>query len=90
MRTTSLDETGGTMVHLVVRLSCEIAQKLIYPTFVTFSPLPYAYSNDKDNLTVQWGVQDHYEIVRKVGRGKYSEASIVYQREYRLASSSPR
>ncbi|KAJ9106320.1 hypothetical protein QFC21_001466 [Naganishia friedmannii] len=28
---------------------------------------------DYDNLTVQWGVQDHYEIVRKVGRGKYSE-----------------
>ncbi|KAF8744499.1 Pkinase protein, partial [Rhizoctonia solani] len=28
---------------------------------------------DYDNLTVQWGTQDHYEIVRKVGRGKYSE-----------------
>ncbi|KAI8341136.1 kinase-like domain-containing protein [Chlamydoabsidia padenii] len=26
-----------------------------------------------DNLQVQWGVQDHYEICRKVGRGKYSE-----------------
>ena len=26
-----------------------------------------------DNLQVQWGSQDHYEIVRKVGRGKYSE-----------------
>jgi len=26
-----------------------------------------------DNLQVQWGTQDHYEIVRKVGRGKYSE-----------------
>jgi len=26
-----------------------------------------------DNLVVQWGVQDNYEIVRKVGRGKYSE-----------------
>ena len=26
-----------------------------------------------DNLTVTWGSQDHYEIVRKVGRGKYSE-----------------
>ncbi len=24
-----------------------------------------------DNLQVQWGSQDHYEIVRKVGRGKY-------------------
>lgn len=28
-----------------------------------------------DNLQVQWGSQDHYEIVRKVGRGKYSEVS---------------
>lgn len=26
-----------------------------------------------DNLSVLWGTQDHYEIVRKVGRGKYSE-----------------
>lgn len=29
----------------------------------------------QDNLVVQWGVQDNYEIVRKVGRGKYSEVS---------------
>jgi casein kinase II subunit alpha len=28
---------------------------------------------DYDNLVVQWGIQDNYEIVRKVGRGKYSE-----------------
>jgi hypothetical protein len=28
-----------------------------------------------DNLQVQWGSQDHYEIVRKVGRGKYSEVN---------------
>lgn len=27
----------------------------------------------KDNLQVQWSSQEHYEIVRKVGRGKYSE-----------------
>jgi hypothetical protein len=31
--------------------------------------------NHKDNLQVQWGSQDHYEIVRKVGRGKYSEVT---------------
>src|SRR5205823_8808806 len=29
-----------------------------------------------DNLQVQWGQQEHYEIVRKVGRGKYSEVRI--------------
>lgn len=26
-----------------------------------------------DGLAVSWGQQDNYEIVRKVGRGKYSE-----------------
>jgi len=26
-----------------------------------------------DSLTVNWGSQEDYEIVRKVGRGKYSE-----------------
>lgn len=35
-----------------------------------FHPSEDAFS---DNLQVQWGAQDHYEIVRKVGRGKYSE-----------------
>jgi len=29
--------------------------------------------HEHENLQVQWGSQDHYEIVRKVGRGKYSE-----------------
>ena len=41
----------------------------------------YSNANDKfgrswwdyDNLAVQWGTQDNYEILRKVGRGKYSE-----------------
>ncbi|XP_031495186.1 casein kinase II subunit alpha-2-like isoform X1 [Nymphaea colorata] len=28
---------------------------------------------DYESLTVQWGDQDNYEVVRKVGRGKYSE-----------------
>lgn len=28
---------------------------------------------DYDNLQVRWGNQDDYEVVRKVGRGKYSE-----------------
>ncbi|TPX71899.1 hypothetical protein SpCBS45565_g00924 [Spizellomyces sp. 'palustris'] len=28
---------------------------------------------DYDNLLLQWNAQDNYEIVRKVGRGKYSE-----------------
>ena len=28
---------------------------------------------DYESLQVQWGNQDDYEVVRKVGRGKYSE-----------------
>ncbi|KAK1300187.1 hypothetical protein QJS10_CPB13g00409 [Acorus calamus] len=28
---------------------------------------------DYESLSVQWGEQDDYEVVRKVGRGKYSE-----------------
>ena len=34
---------------------------------------PVSDLTPKDNLQVQWGSQDRYEIVRKVGRGKYSE-----------------
>ncbi len=33
---------------------------------------PADYS-DYEALTVQWGDQENYEVVRKVGRGKYSE-----------------
>uniref|UniRef100_A0A7S0X2H3 non-specific serine/threonine protein kinase n=1 Tax=Chlamydomonas leiostraca TaxID=1034604 RepID=A0A7S0X2H3_9CHLO len=33
---------------------------------------PPSYS-DYDSLEVTWGSQDNYEVVRKVGRGKYSE-----------------
>lgn len=29
---------------------------------------------DYDNVTINWGQLTHYEIVRKIGRGKYSEA----------------
>ncbi|XP_057421900.1 casein kinase II subunit alpha-2-like [Lotus japonicus] len=28
---------------------------------------------DYESLAIQWGEQDNYEVVRKVGRGKYSE-----------------
>ncbi|WFD31046.1 hypothetical protein MSPP1_002076 [Malassezia sp. CBS 17886] len=28
---------------------------------------------DYDNLSLQWGTQDNFEILQKVGRGKYSE-----------------
>ena len=28
---------------------------------------------DYENFAIEWGNQDEYEVVRKVGRGKYSE-----------------
>jgi casein kinase II subunit alpha len=28
---------------------------------------------DYENLTIQWGRQDDYAVVKKIGRGKYSE-----------------
>merc|ERR1719326_1695425 len=28
---------------------------------------------DYEIVSVTWGVQDHYEVIRKIGRGKYSE-----------------
>eukprot|EP01114_Cavostelium_apophysatum_P007126 TRINITY_DN1887_c0_g1_i1.p1 TRINITY_DN1887_c0_g1~~TRINITY_DN1887_c0_g1_i1.p1 ORF type:complete len:346 (-),score=101.36 TRINITY_DN1887_c0_g1_i1:903-1940(-) len=36
------------------------------------SKRPKEYS-DYENYEITWGEQDHYEVVRKVGRGKYSE-----------------
>lgn len=37
------------------------------------------HTDSADNLQVQWGSQDHYEIVRKVGRGKYSEVGWIHR-----------
>lgn len=28
---------------------------------------------DYENLTITWGDQENYEVIRKIGRGKYSE-----------------
>ena len=28
---------------------------------------------DYEIVSVTWGVQDHYEVIKKIGRGKYSE-----------------
>ncbi|KAG9223083.1 hypothetical protein CCMSSC00406_0000228 [Pleurotus cornucopiae] len=52
---------GRSSTKSVARVYCDVNSRL--------GPSWYEY----DNLQVQWGSQDHYEIVRKVGRGKYSE-----------------
>ncbi|KAI9268256.1 Pkinase-domain-containing protein [Phascolomyces articulosus] len=53
------------------------SNSLRYPSIARVYPdvnskMPKTYW-DYDNLQVQWGLQDNYEIIRKVGRGKYSE-----------------
>ena len=50
-----------------------------YGTIVTITLFPIFTAAVADNLQVQWGSQDHYEIVRKVGRGKYSEVSTAFR-----------
>ncbi|KAB2626554.1 casein kinase II subunit alpha-like [Pyrus ussuriensis x Pyrus communis] len=39
---------------------------------------------DYESLTVQWGEQDDYEVVKKVGRGKYSEVFEGIKREIKI------
>jgi len=41
-----------------------------YADFNSNAPREYW---DYENATVAWNVQDPYEIVKKIGRGKYSE-----------------
>ena len=36
------------------------------------SEMPKSYW-DYDSLDIQWSSQENYEIIKKVGRGKYSE-----------------
>ena len=50
-----------------------------YGTIATITTLLLFTAAFADNLQVQWGSQDHYEIVRKVGRGKYSEVSTTFR-----------
>jgi hypothetical protein len=32
---------------------------------------------DYEALTVNWGDQEDYEVIRKIGRGKYSEVCLI-------------
>ena len=71
---------GRTPTKSVARVYADVNAKLgpswhEYGAVVALwlTPIPAPYLPLKDNLQVQWGSQDHYEIVRKVGRGKYSE-----------------
>lgn len=69
---------GRAAATSVARIYADVNAKL-GPSWHEYGALTAAYSSIlhdsslPDNLQVQWGSQDHYEIVRKVGRGKYSE-----------------
>lgn len=46
---------------------------------------------DYEALTVNWGDQEDYEVIRKIGRGKYSEVSVTkVQVKQRYASYFPK
>ena len=47
-----------------------MSRSRIYNDVNTTRPAEYW---DYENLTVNWGDQEDYEVVRKIGRGKYSE-----------------
>ncbi|KAK4750506.1 hypothetical protein SAY87_003988 [Trapa incisa] len=47
-----------------------MSRACVYPDVNVHRPRDYW---DYESLTVHWGDQDDYEVVRKVGRGKYSE-----------------
>ncbi|KAF3446568.1 hypothetical protein FNV43_RR11748 [Rhamnella rubrinervis] len=48
----------------------EMSRARVYADINVHRPREYW---DYESLAVQWGDQDDYEVVRKVGRGKYSE-----------------
>jgi hypothetical protein len=50
-----------TTLHYTIR---------VYPDVNVHRPRDYW---DYEALTVNWGDQEDYEVIRKIGRGKYSE-----------------
>ncbi|KAK9811016.1 hypothetical protein WJX73_006703 [Symbiochloris irregularis] len=48
----------------------EMSRARVYADVNVHNPKDYW---DYETLSIQWGNQDDYEVVRKVGRGKYSE-----------------
>ena len=70
---------GRSTNKSVARVYCDVNARL-GPSWHEYGIVVYHHPGHSgsdalpsDNLQVQWGSQDHYEIVRKVGRGKYSE-----------------
>ncbi|KAJ9540733.1 hypothetical protein OSB04_027239 [Centaurea solstitialis] len=68
--TLSLQETLAQKIGKAIRRPGAPSKARVYTDVNVIRPKEYW---DYESLTVQWGEQDNYEVVRKVGRGKYSE-----------------
>ncbi|KZV29891.1 casein kinase II subunit alpha [Dorcoceras hygrometricum] len=66
----SVPETMAQKIGKSIRRPGAPSKARVYPDVNVIRPKEYW---DYESLTVQWGEQDDYEVVRKVGRGKYSE-----------------
>ncbi|KAK6151160.1 hypothetical protein DH2020_016092 [Rehmannia glutinosa] len=66
----SVPETMAQKIGKAIRRPGAPSKARAYPDVNVIRPKDYW---DYESLTVQWGEQDDYEVVRKVGRGKYSE-----------------
>ncbi|KAM5576762.1 hypothetical protein ABKV19_007549 [Rosa sericea] len=64
------NETLAQKICKSIRRPGAASKARIYSDVNVIRPKEYW---DYEALTVQWGEQDDYEVVRKVGRGKYSE-----------------
>ncbi|GAU26114.1 hypothetical protein TSUD_225770 [Trifolium subterraneum] len=64
---------SDTLAHKIgkaIRLPGAASKARVYADINVVRPKEYW---DYESLAVQWGDQDDYQVVRKVGRGKYSE-----------------
>ncbi|KAK2426397.1 casein kinase II subunit alpha-2 [Trifolium repens] len=64
---------SDTLAHKIgkaIRLPGAASKARVYADINVVRPKEYW---DYESLTVQWGDQDDYQVVKKVGRGKYSE-----------------
>ena len=60
----------STRIGKAVRRAATPSKARVYAEANDEKPREYW---DYEALSVQWGEQDDYEVVRKLGRGKYSE-----------------
>ncbi|KAL8168356.1 hypothetical protein V2J09_009855 [Rumex salicifolius] len=70
LRHPSQHETLAQRIGKSIRRPGAASKARVYADINVIRPKEYW---DYESLTVQWGEQDDYEVVRKVGRGKYSE-----------------